>query len=290
MVHHSRLRTSLPSSDQYNMKVFLEARIALDRPEELDIAVARLSLLGFDGFVEEQGYVLAYKEHDSSIIEIKRKVEETGLSLVELKEIEDQNWNARWEESFNPVLIDDKVMIRAPFHKMHKGILYDIIIEPKMSFGTAHHETTYMMLQLMLQLELEGKLVLDMGCGTAVLAILAKLKHAASVTAIDNDEWAFQNAKENCDYNQVDIRVELGDASSLKGRHFDIIFANINRNILLEDIPEYVLSLNKGGKILLSGFYFEDLEMIKNRSSEAGLAYENHIERNKWVAVIFTRK
>jgi ribosomal protein L11 methyltransferase len=147
-----------------------------------------------------------------------------------------------------------------------------------------------MMLQLILKLDLKGKTVLDMGCGTAVLAILAKMKQAATVIAIDNDEWAFQNADENCRHNRVDISVELGDVAILNKRNFDIIFANINRNILLEDIADYSLSLNTGGKLLMSGFYIEDLEKIKNRSSGAGLTYREHIEKNNWVAVTFTKE
>lgn len=271
------------------MKKFIEARIILDKAEDSDVAVARLAALGFDGFVEEEDHLLAYIEMTPGTDKMIHYLNDTGFSIDGLKIIEDENWNASWEASFKPVLVDNRLLIRAPFHEKMPGVEYDLVIEPKMSFGTAHHETTFLMLQIILDLGVKGKRVLDMGSGTAILAILAKLKGAADVAAIDNDEWAYSNAKDNCLLNKVDIRVELGDAGSLKGRSFDIIFANINRNILLEDIPYYRASLNPGGALIMSGFYKDDLELIREGCMDAGLAFQAYKEKNNWIAATFTR-
>ena len=180
-------------------------------------------------------------------------------------------------------------MVRAPFHPEPAGVEYDIVIMPKMSFGTAHHETTKQMIQYLLSLQVSGKSLLDMGSGTAVLAILARMKGAFPVTAIDNDEWAYNNALENIQSNNfADIEVLLGDSSSLAGKKFDIILANINRNILLNDIPAYCESLNAGGKLFMSGFYSEDLPLIEAKANEAGLKIMSSQKENNWTAACFT--
>ncbi|MDT8392206.1 MAG: 50S ribosomal protein L11 methyltransferase [Bacteroidales bacterium] len=273
------------------MKQFIEARISLKQGgDAFDIAVARLSELGFDGFLEEEDHLLAYCETEEPDSEkVLHKLHSEGFHEVEINLIGNKNWNAEWESSFAPVQISDELVIRAPFHKPVEGVKYDIIIEPKMSFGTAHHETTYLMLQAILGLDLNKREVLDMGSGTGVLAILAWMKGATQALAIDNDEWAYNNAIENKIRNNADIEVEQGDANSLKGRCFDIIFANINRNILLDDIPKYDAVLNSGGSLLMSGFYTDDLPLITEKCAEAGLEFKASQTKNNWVAAIFIK-
>lgn len=205
----------------------------------------------------------------------------------EINEIEQQDWNAVWESNYTPVLIADRCYIRAPFHPELDGVEYEILIEPKMSFGTAHHETTSQMIEYILEEDFSGKSVLDMGAGTGVLAILTHKRGASPVTAIDNDEWAYNNNLENISRNGCeDMEVVLGDASALKDRHFDIIIANINRNILVNDMPAYAAALNPGGSIFFSGFYeSKDLEIIKSRAAEFGLKYQSHKAKNDWCAM-----
>ncbi|WP_431161073.1 50S ribosomal protein L11 methyltransferase [Flagellimonas beolgyonensis] len=253
-----------------------------------DILMAELGELGFESFVENEEGLLAY------ILKSEWK-EQTLNDLFVLqhpdfeitwtsKEIEQQNWNAEWEKNFHPIRVGDGCMVRAPFHAKEE-VTYDIVIEPKMSFGTGHHETTYMMLQHILNTDFEGKSVLDMGCGTGVLAILAKMKGARSADAIDIDEWCYLNSLENVERNNcADIQVFQGDSSLLKDKKYDIILANINRNILLEDIPIYANSLNKGGALFLSGFYLKDLDAISSKCAAHGLEFEKNLEKNRWVS------
>lgn len=205
----------------------------------------------------------------------------------EINEIEQQDWNAVWESNYTPVLIADRCYIRAPFHPELEGVEYEILIEPKMSFGTAHHETTSQMIEYILEEDFTGKSVLDMGAGTGVLAILAHKRGASPVTAIDNDEWAYNNNLENISRNGCeDMEVVLGDAAALKDRHFDMIIANINRNILVNDMPAYAAALNPRGSIFFSGFYeSKDLEIIKSRAAEFGLKYQSHKVKNDWCAM-----
>ncbi len=253
-----------------------------------DILVAELSVIGFESFVEQTNGLTAFiaqkdfKEsqlQDVFILQSKEfQIEWTS------KVVEQQNWNAAWEKSFDPILVDDRCLVRAPFHEKMESE-YEIIIEPKMSFGTGHHETTHMMLQHILQTDFERKTVLDMGCGTAVLGVLAAMRGAKEVDAIDVDNWCYLNSLENCERNHCkNINVFEGDASLLKGKQYDIIIANINRNILLNDIPKYVSSLHRGGVLFLSGFYLNDLDMISAKCEASGLQFEKNIEKNNWVA------
>lgn len=253
-----------------------------------DILIAELGEAGFESFVEEEHGVLAYiqqQDWDDTILDSVSILNNTNFKIDFVwKEIEQENWNATWEQNFQPILVDDICMVRAPFHEKQE-VAYDIIIEPKMSFGTGHHETTHMMLQHLLELDLEEKSVLDMGSGTGVLAILAAMKGAAAVDAIDIDNWCYLNAKENVERNNVAfINVYEGDARLLKVQRYDVIIANINRNILLQDIPAYVTCLNPNGVLLLSGFYKDDVEMITEKCGENKLKLQKSIENNKWVA------
>lgn len=253
-----------------------------------DILIAELGELGFESFVENETGVLAYiQKQDWSFHMLD------GISIINnpnfkitytSHEIEQENWNATWEENFEPILVDDVCMIRAPFHEKSTAD-YDIVIEPKMSFGTGHHETTHMMVQHLLELDLEDRAVLDMGSGTGVLAILSALRGATVVDAIDIDNWCYLNAKENVERNNVNfITVHEGDASLLKHQKYDLIIANINRNILLADIPKYVSCLKQGAVLLLSGFYLDDLPRVNEKCIEQGLQFEKNLEKNNWVA------
>ena len=206
-----------------------------------------------------------------------------------VEELEDKDWNAEWERGHQAVLVDGFCWVRAPFHPHRDDVEYEIVIEPKMSFGTAHHATTYMMLTWLRDLDMDGKNVLDMGCGTAVLAILAKKRGAAKVEAVDVDEWAYSNAIENVQHNGCgDIAVSLGDASALGDeRRFDVVLANINRNILLRDMQAYVKTLKTGGTLVMSGFYENDVPSLKACAEQLGLRMEGERSRDGWASVRF---
>ncbi|WP_339837985.1 50S ribosomal protein L11 methyltransferase [uncultured Maribacter sp.] len=269
--------------------IYIEYRFTV-KPKEpaSDILIAELGEAGFESFVEEDDAVLAYiqkNDWSKNILTDIQILSNTNFEIeFDYKEIEQENWNATWEQNFQPIIVDDVCMIRAPFHNPI-AVEYDIVIEPKMSFGTGHHETTHMMLQHILKLDVKNKTVLDMGSGTGVLAILTAMRGATNIDAIDIDNWCYLNAKENVERNKMDfISVYEGDVALLKNKKYDLIIANINRNILLADIPAYVQSLNKDGVLLLSGFYTEDLEMITQKCVELELKFEKNLERNNWVA------
>ena len=259
-----------------------------------EILTALLGEIGCDSFMEwEEGLSAYIPEKDFSEAELQQiqLPAEAGINWsYEIIKVEDQDWNALWESNYEPVWIEDRCYIHAPFHPAEKAE-YDILIEPKMSFGTAHHETTSLMLSLLLHTECEGKRVLDMGCGTAVLAILSKLKGAAQVTAIDNDEWAYRNSMENCANNQAnDILCILGDAQSIPKQKYDLILANINRNILLQDMETYVAHLENGGRLFMSGFYDgDDRKTIQEKAENLRLSYISHQTKNNWVAIQFEK-
>jgi ribosomal protein L11 methyltransferase len=260
----------------------------------VDLLINMLADAGFESFTEnENGTISAFIQAPlySPDLTLRLGSEEFTefLDSFHVEHIADQNWNAVWESQYDPVLIDNRCMVRAPFHPQQAGVEFDIVIMPKMSFGTAHHETTKQMIQYLLGLQVSGKSLLDMGSGTAVLAILARMKGAFPVTAIDNDEWAYNNALENVQSNNfADIEVLLGDSSLLAGKKYDIILANINRNILLNDIPAYRESLNPGGKLFMSGFYSEDLPLIEAKANETGLKIMSNRSENNWMAACFT--
>ncbi|HEX9826829.1 MAG TPA: 50S ribosomal protein L11 methyltransferase, partial [Flavobacteriaceae bacterium] len=203
------------------------------------------------------------------------------------EEIEQTNWNEEWEKNFNPIIVNGTCSVRAPFHEKPSTV-YDIVIEPKMSFGTGHHETTHMMIQHILKNEFNNKSVLDMGCGTGILAILAEKKGAKSIDAIDYDNWCYLNSLENVERNGCKhITVLEGDAGLLKNRAYDIIIANINRNILLNDINVYASCLNKNGSLFLSGFYKDDIPSIEEECQKYMLNLVEIIEEHNWVAIKF---
>ncbi|CEN34872.1 50S ribosomal protein L11 methyltransferase [Capnocytophaga cynodegmi] len=258
-----------------------------------EILVAELAELGFESFVDSENGILAYIQENlwyKNILDDVYILQSAKFKIsYTLKTIEQINWNEEWERNFSPIVVDDICTIRAPFHEV-PNTTYDIIIEPKMSFGTGHHETTYMMLQFLLNTDLQEKKVLDMGCGTSVLAIMAEKRGAESVTAIDVDDWCVQNSVENIERNHCkNISVKLGDASLLDNENFDVVIANINRNILLSDIPQYAKTLPSEGTLLLSGFYESDIPVITNKCNENDLKLVEKLERNQWVALKFKK-
>ena len=259
-----------------------------------DMFMELLGTIGFDSFMDtDDGFEAYCKEQDyneTELDEILQMEQFANVSLLKKELIPDQDWNATWEASYEPVIINELCRIRAPFHQVEGSYKYDLIIEPKMSFGTAHHETTSQIIELMLQSDFTGLDVLDMGSGTGVLAILAKKLGSATTVAIDNDEWAYRNALDNIRLNdENEIVVELGDANSLNNRQFDLILANINRNILLRDMKEYVRCLVDGGKIFFSGFYEEELKLIAKEAECLGLKYISHVTKNNWTAAVFMK-
>ncbi len=259
-----------------------------------DILIAELAEIGFESFEETEDGLLAYIQEPLFDETQLKGLDILTNDLVQiqytLKQIPEQNWNALWESNYDSVLIDNRCYIRAPFHPTNPDMEFEILIEPQMSFGTAHHETTANMIKLLLNEEVKDKSLLDMGCGTGVLAILAHKKGANPICAIDNDEWAYRNSVENVKKNKTNsIEVLLGDATLLKNKTFDLIFANINKNILLADMKIYSQCLNKNGHLFMSGFYLFDLKDIQKKAVSLGLEYKSHIADNDWVAVKFTK-
>ena len=257
-----------------------------------EMLIAQLGYVGFESFVEQDHGVTAYiqkQEWNSKILDDVFLLHSNEFNITfEHNEIVQTNWNEEWEKNFNPIQVDDLVSIRAPFHT-NPLLQFDIVIEPKMSFGTGHHETTHMMVQHLLALDLDTKKVLDMGCGTGILAIFAEMKGAKPIDAIDIDRWCYENSLENIQRNNCNhITVYEGDASVLKEK-YDVIIANINRNILLSDMKTYTDCLNENGVLLLSGFYKEDIVIIEDEVTKHGVTFEKMIQRNNWVALKYVK-
>ena len=258
-----------------------------------EMLIAQLGYIGFESFVENENGVVAYiqkKEWNSDKVEDLYLLNSNEFDITfNHSEIEQTNWNKEWEKNFNPIQVNGQVSIRAPFHE-NPSLNFDIVIEPKMSFGTGHHETTHMMVQHLLALDLKNKKVLDMGCGTGILAIFAEMKGAQPTDAIDIDSWCYQNSLENVQRNGCrHITVLEGDSSLLIGKKYDVVIANINRNILLSDMKTYTDCLSKNGILLLSGFYKDDITIIENEVVKHGLVFDKMIQRNSWVALKYTK-
>jgi len=258
-----------------------------------EILIAQLGFAGFESFVENESGVSAYIQEgdwNSNILEDIQILNSDEFEISYVQEVIEQvNWNSEWEKNFKPIQVNDLVSIRAPFHD-NPNLKYDIVIEPKMSFGTGHHETTHMMVQQLIEMDLTNKKVLDMGCGTGILAIFAEMKGANPIDAIDIDNWCYLNSVENAVRNNCShISVYEGDASLLKNKKYDVIIANINRNILLNDMQSYMDCLNPNGVILFSGFYKEDISIIDTEVSKYGLKLERAIERNNWVSLKYIK-
>jgi len=261
-----------------------------------DVIAAQLAEIGYESFVETDTGLEAFipkerfKNDDFNMV--LNEYRTTFYFSVSQETIKDQNWNQVWEKNyFKPLLISDKCVVRAPFHSEYPKAEYEIIIEPNMAFGTGNHETTSMMLEYILENDFAGKSVLDMGCGTGILGILASMKGAKKVTAIDIDEWSFNGAKDNAQLNNINnIEVKLGDASLLGDEEYDFIFANIQRNVLLEDFPVYSSVLNKNGLIAVSGFFVDDLSDIRAKALKLAITETKYKEQNKWIAALFKKE
>ena len=275
------------------MKTFEYSFTAPSSDIQHDMLTTMLAEMGFDSFMDDtmglKAYCSADKRDDLAVETLLLEPSFSDIRLLKVEEMPDKDWNELWEASYQPVVVNDRCRVRAPFHEPDPSFEFDLVIEPKMSFGTANHETTAQIIQLMLETDFQGKEVLDMGSGTAILAILAKKLGATHTVAIDNDEWAYRNAFTNTELNGVsDIEIVLGDASSIQGS-FDVVLANINRNILLRDMHLYVAAMRPDAHIFFSGFYTEDLESIKAEAERLGLHYCRHLSRNNWVAAEFVK-
>ena len=264
-------------------------------PKELgsEILIAELGELPFESFIESEFGLVAYIQKQlwtENILDDLYLLNSPEFTIsYTIEEIEQVNWNEEWEKNFEPIDVDGNCHVRAPFHPKTDAE-FDIVIEPKMSFGTGHHETTHMMIQHLLDMNVEGMKTLDMGCGTAILAILAEMKGAKPIDAIDIDNWCYLNSIENAERNNChQITVYEGDADLLKDKKYDLIIANINRNILLNDMQQYVDCLNENGTILFSGFYEEDIPVIDASCTEKGLTYVSKLQRNNWVSLKYTK-
>ncbi|MEI6683255.1 MAG: 50S ribosomal protein L11 methyltransferase [Bacteroidota bacterium] len=274
--------------------VYIEFNIRNFQDFDPEIIMAQLSELGFESFTETDDTLQGYIREDLYDADVVGayllQLHSDHAVTFDMQAIPAQNWNALWESAYDAVTIAGRCQVRAPFHQPRPGIAYDIVIEPRMSFGTAHHETTSLMLALLLDEHPEGSRVLDMGCGTGVLAILAYKMKAAQVVAIDNDDWAYANALDNMNSNDAgEVKVLQGDASMIPLPAYDLVLANINRNVLLNDIPVYAGYLNDHGTLLVSGFYEQDLEMIREVAVMSGLIYVSHKQANNWVGAKFVK-
>ena len=258
-----------------------------------EILIAELAERAFDSFIETEEGFTAYilqKNWSESILDDLTILKNDAFEInYKIEIIEPENWNETWEKNFEPIEVDDKVSIRATFHEPGE-LQYNIIIDPKMSFGTGHHETTHLMIQQLLQWDIKNKTVLDMGTGTGVLAILAEFLGAKHVDAVDIDLWSYENASENVERNNCTrINVFQGDASWFNDQKYEVILANINRNILLEDMATYVNHLTTNGLLILSGYYTEDLPLIVDSATNLKLQKKVTLERHNWVCSAFIK-
>lgn len=263
--------------------------------DELGLLMSDLGDIGFESFMEEDLAIFAYITADNFIknsedIEQFFSASSNMIKSVEKTEIEQQNWNALWESNFSPTRINDNCVVRAPFHDSF-NVEYELVIMPKMSFGTGHHETTRLMMEEIFELNVKGKKGLDMGCGTGILGILAAKCGAEHLDIIDIDQWAYDNAIENIEQNGVvdRITIKIGDAKLLEGCNYQFILANINRNILLEDMIKYVETLQNGGTLSISGFLANDVEVLKQCAILLGLEHQKTASYEKWQMMRFVK-
>jgi len=272
-----------------NPIMYKEYKFIIEQPETYrEIFMAELSAIGFEGFVETGEGFAAYTDKELSPEDVLKKYPLAYSYSVQ--EVKEENWNAAWEKQIQPLVIDDKIYIKTSFHP-EKDYPLTLCIDPEMSFGTGHHETTWLMIKNLLEMDLAGKALLDMGAGTGVLAIIALHFGARPVYAVDNDKWAYKNMLDNFKKNQATgIYAFSGDAALLKDLPvFDIILANINRNILLADMNKYVEKLNKNAQLVLSGFYEQDAEIIKNKAENLGMIFEKEMTKNNWMSIRFKK-
>lgn len=269
------------------------AHLVFSDPDDFisDILAAQLGEIGFESFVVTEigldAFVQDSKLDENALNQVVADFSFDTTITFSLESVENKNWNEEWEKYFfEPIVIDDKCLIHSSFHKDFPKLEYDITIDPKMAFGTGHHETTSLMVSEILKMDFTGKTVLDMGCGTSVLAILASMRGAEKLTAIDIDDWCVDNSLENLELNNItNIDVFLGDASLLPGKTFDVILANINRNILVNDMQTYAGCLQRNGLLFMSGFYTEDIPIIEKEANKYGLTLLGSREKNNWAMI-----
>jgi len=269
---------------------YIKVTFSITGQDMSDMLIAKLSDAGYNGFEEHENQLLAYIE--ANVFHEEEMKEITGVSseYYEIEIIPAQNWNALWESNFEPVVVDDFCTVRAHFHDIKVATTYDIVITPKMSFGTGHHATTQLMMKMMRTQDLREKSVLDFGTGTGVLAILAEMLGASEVLAIDNDEWSVENALENIGRNQCKkIKVQFGSLEAVISESTDVILANINRHILQEYMQQLYHRLNNRGVILMSGLLTEDKETIIKRATDAGFHLVQVKDQTNWIALLFEK-
>lgn len=256
-----------------------------------DILIALLADRDYEAFEQEKGLLYCYIPEDLFLEDELREITETFGVKPEIESIEKTNWNKKWEENFPPVIVENFCTIRADFHDLHVNTPYEIIIHPKMSFGTGHHATTQLMMEAMSIMTFKNKTVLDFGTGTGILGILASYLGAADVIGIDNEDWSCENAKENAIRNHVNnFSIKEGSLELVKGQRFEIILANINRHILLHYLDDLHLSLEIGGQLLMSGILLEDKEIMLTESAKSGFELVNDNSRNNWLQLTFTKR
>lgn len=251
--------------------------------------------IGYESFMETDDGFEAFIPHENfnegEVIQLLKNFEENHTFKVQKELIKEKNWNEVWEKNyFKPLVVGGECLVRAPFHNEYPQCQFEIVIEPNMAFGTGNHETTSMMLEAILKENLAGKKILDMGCGTGILGILASMKGASEITAIDIDEWSVKGTHENAALNNIkNLKVKKGDASILGSERYDFIFANIHKNVLLNDLPAYAECLNNNGKLFISGFYTEDIPELKAKAESVELNDAGFITKNNWVAALFIK-
>lgn len=267
--------------------IYIELAVTVSPLEPFrDLFIAQLGAVGFESFSEtEEGFAAYILKEDYSASAAMEQMQWDGVTVsVKEQEIEQVNWNAEWERNFNPIEVDRRVYIRAPFHTERAGFEYAMLIEPKMSFGTGHHQTTHMMIQWLLETPSNHADVLDMGCGTGILGILAGMRGAKSVHGIDVDTWCIENTLENAQRNGVAMTADLGGSEVLSGT-YDLILANINLNVLLADIAHYEKALRTGGNIFFSGFYEDNVPTLRAAAEALGLSFEGVKAREQWRSI-----
>ncbi len=277
------------------MKNYKILTFEVDNPFFIEVLIAELSYLGYEGFEDNNEELKAYIEvknfNEWSIQHLlNRYSAQVEIRWKGVEDMEEQNWNKLWESNFAPVMVDDKILIKAPFHQIDQQFTYNIVIEPKMAFGTGHHETTYLVLKRMLDIDFQDKFVLDFGCGTGILAMVASLMGAKSIIAIDNDPWSYQNTLENTKVNQIsNVTAILGNHKDIIDKHFDVIIANINVPVLLNTLDIISNALNTNNLVVLSGILHTDVESIEERARECSLQLLDIFRRNDWVVMTFKK-
>lgn len=262
-----------------------------ERAEQL---IAELLALSFEGFLEEKDRITAYIREDNSPPDVKQFISELPSEFhqykLSIKHLEEINWNSAWEKSFQPITIADQIYLRAPFHAPNPEAKYDLVIEPKMSFGTGHHQTTRLMMEAMLCVNFDRKVVLDMGTGTGVLAIFASLLGAERVLGLDIDNWSLENARYNVLYNSVGkIQIDKRDNSTWGSQKFDIVLANIDKNVLLKDLKYYQSVLTSSGILIISGLLGTDNSVIEKEAFNVNLNIKDILREDEWIALILTK-